>query len=491
MKFIEHIVNGFKVHKNSNDPPLRPIISMSGTVTHDVAQHINTIIQPYMNTQHVIKSSDELLLKLKNLQIQDGQKFSSLDVESLFTNVPVQRTIDIIIQTAYNHETLPAPTIPQETLRELLTICTTETPFSFNNKTYQQIDGVSMGSPLGPTMAEYYMSSLETFLLSQTKISNPLFYVRYVDDILTVFKCNNHIRHFINRLQNNSVLKFTSEQQQNNSFHFLDVQFTITENIIETSVYIKPTDRGMYSNFFFSHTLESYKISLIKTLVNRALKVSSSWISFDSEIQRLRRLFVDNGYPLFLIDKTINNMLNKVHTVATTESETNQNINLFVQLFHVSSFKSDENKLKSIIQHHVKPLDQNAKVSVKAYFRPYKLSSVFSTRPPKCNNNKSYVVYQFSCTEDRCNATYVGYTTNPLLTRCKQHRYSSSSIYSHYFINHSMSPPPAITLIENFKIIYESPELINLKIAEAITIKTTKPIINVKYNELYDFLKLF
>ena len=67
-----------------------------------------------MNTQHVIRSSDELLLKLLNLQIQDGQKFSSLDVESLFTNVPVQRTIDIIIQTAYNHETLHAPTIPQK-----------------------------------------------------------------------------------------------------------------------------------------------------------------------------------------------------------------------------------------------------------------------------------------------------------------------------------------------------------------------------------------
>ena len=74
---------------------------------------------------------------------------------------------------------------------------------------------------------------------------------------------------------------------------------------------------------------------------------------------------------------------------------------------------------------------------------------------------------------------------------CKQHCYSSSSIFTHYFIGHRMSPPPATTLIENFKIIYASPELINLKIAEAITIKTTKPIINVKYNELYDFLKLF
>ena len=50
-------------------------------------------------------------------------------------------------------------------------------------------------------------------------------------------------------------------------------------------------------------------------------------------------------------------MLNKFHNIPTTESETIQNINLFVQLFNVSAFKSDENKLKSIIRHHVKPLD--------------------------------------------------------------------------------------------------------------------------------------
>ena len=140
---------------------------------------------------------------------------------------------------------------------------------------------------------------------------------------------------------------------------------------------------------------------------------------------------------------------------------------------------------------HVKPLDQSSNITLKAYFRPFKLSSLFSTRPTKCNSNKSHVVYQFSCTEDRCNATYVGYTTNSLLTRCKQHRYSSSSIYSHYFIDHNMSPPTSDRLIDHFTIIYSSAEVMNLKIAEAITIKASKPIINVKYNELYDFLRLF
>ena len=68
----------------------------------------------------------------------------------------------------------------------------------------------------------------------------------------------------------------------------------------------------------------------------------------------------------------------------------------------------------------------------------------------------------------------------------------AQAVYIHIILlTIACPPPPATTLIENFKIIYASPELINLKIAEAITIKTTKPIINVKYNELYDFLKLF
>ena len=36
----------------------------------------------------------------------------------------------------------------------------------FNNHTYVQVDGVSMGSPLGPTMADFYMSNLENVLLN-------------------------------------------------------------------------------------------------------------------------------------------------------------------------------------------------------------------------------------------------------------------------------------------------------------------------------------
>ena len=59
------------------------------------------------------------------------------------------------------------------------------------------------------------------------------------------------------------------------------------------------------------------------------------------------------------------------------------------------------------------------------------------------------------------------------------YKYNSSSIY--YFTDHSMSTLP-LTLINNFRIVYSPSKLMNLKIAEAITVKTIKPLINVKFN---------
>ena len=131
---------------------------------------------------------------------------------------------------------------------------------------------------------------------------------------------------------------------------------------------------------------------------------------------------------------------------------------------------------------HLSPALNKGIIKVFTYYKPYKLASQFSTRTASLPRNRSHVVYQFSCSEDRCNATCVGYTTNPLLTRCKQHRFAFNSIYTHYTIDHSMIRPPANELINHFSILYSNPDKLSLKIAESITIKSTNPLTNVKYN---------
>ena len=298
---MKHLYGLPKIHKNATDPPLRPIISN---------KQINSWIRPHLNNQYIIKTSDELLLKLETLQLQLNQKLSSLDVESLFTNVPVTTTIDIIIDAAYHHNQLPPPPIDEQELRQLLTICTSETAFQYSGKTFLQTDGVSMGSPLGPTFADFYMSILENYALSQDKISNPIFYVRYVDDILTVFRSNNHLSHFKRRLISNSILNFTHETMLDDNFHFLDVNTHLSNNRITTSVYIKPTNNGPYIDFK-SYTLDQYKVSTIKTLVYRALKLSSTWTETILDINRLKQIFANCNYPQAIVDKTVRICMDK------------------------------------------------------------------------------------------------------------------------------------------------------------------------------------
>ena len=52
--------------------------------------------------------------------------------------------------------------IPKQEMKKLLILCTNNAPFTFNNETYIQVDGVALGSPLGPVLANIFKVELET-----------------------------------------------------------------------------------------------------------------------------------------------------------------------------------------------------------------------------------------------------------------------------------------------------------------------------------------
>ena len=149
------------------------------TPTYRPAKQLDKLIKKYLPQGKMLKSSTEFVELLHGKQYS-GNLFS-LDVESLFTNVPVHRTINIILDRVYHHPTISAPVIQKHTLRDLLLICTTEVPFKdMDGKMYIQCDGVSMGSPLGPTFANFFMAEVENRALSNIRVS---LYCRYIDDI--------------------------------------------------------------------------------------------------------------------------------------------------------------------------------------------------------------------------------------------------------------------------------------------------------------------
>ena len=122
-----YIYGNPKTHKNVHDPPLRPIVSQIGTVTYQTAKWLNSIITKYMNKRYMIESTHEFITISKS--IENPKMLAPLDVESLFTNIPVNETIDIIIHEVYNHPDIAPPNMPKESLKNLLYICTTKTPF--------------------------------------------------------------------------------------------------------------------------------------------------------------------------------------------------------------------------------------------------------------------------------------------------------------------------------------------------------------------------
>ena len=136
------------------------------------------------------------------------------------------------------------------------------------------------------------------------------------------------------------------------------------------------------------------------------------------------------NYPLNIIENTVNKIFNNNFS-SRNNNDNHNHIQLYIQLDNVRCFSNDKKELNSIITNHVKCNDNN-KLSVIPFFKPFKLSSCFTTRTKCPFKDRTRVVYSFECTEDRCNANYIGYTTNSVLTRCKQHRYASSSIYSHH-----------------------------------------------------------
>ena len=105
----------------------------------------------------------------------------SFDVKSLFTNVPLNETINIILRKVYDENKI-VTNIPRSVLKELLYLCTKHVHFKFNGEIYTQCDGVAMGSPLGPLFANIFMISLEENILPKLE-SYLCNWRRYIDDI--------------------------------------------------------------------------------------------------------------------------------------------------------------------------------------------------------------------------------------------------------------------------------------------------------------------
>ena len=139
-----------KVHKEGT--PLRPVVSMIRTAEYNLARYLVKIINDVMPTTYMLCSTGSFVNQISSFDFQPSHVLVSYDVVSLFTNIPLNETIDIVCNYVYQQHS--PPKYSKETLQKLLQIATGGY-FLHRGKLCCQIDGVTMGSPLGPTLANF------------------------------------------------------------------------------------------------------------------------------------------------------------------------------------------------------------------------------------------------------------------------------------------------------------------------------------------------
>ena len=153
--------------------PMHPIVSACGTATYNTAKFITQILQNYRGkTSSFVKDSTEFFQKIKHLLINpEEETLVSFDVSALFTSIPVPVTLQVInskISTCTNFTNVCK--IPTENFIKLLEFTITNCIFHFNKKSYKQLQGAAMGSPVSSVIANIYMEYFES--LAHSLISN-------------------------------------------------------------------------------------------------------------------------------------------------------------------------------------------------------------------------------------------------------------------------------------------------------------------------------
>ena len=178
-----------KIHKpNFNQKfQYRPILAAYNLASYKLSKFLVPLLSGLTQNQYTIQNSSQFSNTISNIVDADKYFMVSLDVESLFSNIPLNETVNICLDNLFNAcDTFSG--FSRELFKQLLELAVKNTFFIFDKKFYSQIEGVGMGLPLGPTFADIFLCHHEEQWLASCPIQfKPARYYRYVDDTFLLF----------------------------------------------------------------------------------------------------------------------------------------------------------------------------------------------------------------------------------------------------------------------------------------------------------------
>ena len=243
-----------KIHKGTSPVPGRPIVSANESHTERISAFVDSFLAPIVRGgRSFVRDTGDFLSKLGEVGPLNGDEvLITLDVSSLYTNIPNSEGCEAAYTSLLQTRGLEAN--PSNlSLKELLAQVLTYNNFKFNECHYLLIGGTAMGTKLAPSYANIFMSDFEEKYVYTYELQ-PKIWLRYIDDIFCIWQHGEtELKKFTNHLNGvHGTIKFTVETS-NTSINFLDTTVMIRDQELETTLYVKPTDRNNYLPFDSAH----------------------------------------------------------------------------------------------------------------------------------------------------------------------------------------------------------------------------------------------
>ena len=370
----------------------------------------------------------------------------------------------------------------------------------FNGKFYDQIDGMTMGSPLGPLFVNAFMDEFENKHMEKLNELGVQAWLRFVDDVFAAIRskeCATNILEFLNKQHPN--IKFTIEMEKSGKLPFLDTCVTRKSTGFSTNLYHKKTFTGVYLNWT-SLTSRKYKISLIKCLCDRIWRICQDEQQRDVEIQKLRMILIKNQYPENIIEKEIKRFVERKRSDRAEQQQQphqspeqqpqpqrspeqqqqnkpQEKQKRFIVLPY-SNYKVEEfaRRLTRLVNDTFPQVDMQV-----AFKAPNEIGKLFPFKDNiKETHMQSLVVYKIRCAT--CGAEYIGKTERILAHRIKEHNNAKSDSAIQM---HKKEHPTHEIDATNSEILDKADNNFKLMLKEMLHINKLKPVLNTQHAAKY------
>lgn len=457
-----------KLHKPDN--PIRPVVSFVSAPTTKISNRLITLITTHCNFQpkYSIKNSHDLINKIKDSKLPNNSKLISFDVTNLFPSIPPLETLELVKKLLHANNT---NIVIIKEIIELLEICLSQNYFQFNNTIYTAKEGLIMGNPLSPLLAEIFMNNLEIIIHKHHLSKYCQFWHRYVDDILISFYGTNRqltsFSEYINSIHPN--IKFTIESENNNSINFLDLTIRRIDNKLDFSIYHKPSHTDITINNKSYHPFQ-HKIAAYNSMVFRLINVPMSKENFTKELNIIKQTAINNGFNHNIIDNILSKMR---HKMAMKEIfPTNKEKFTYKTLTYIG--KASENIKKFLTKHEIKI----------SYKTNNNLGKIIKNNKDQIKKDNKSGVYKLNC--GSCSKSYIGQTGRSFQTRIKDHQDSFTKNNKHSTYADHLKLENHI-FNNNFDILHIEQKSLKLNLLESLEINKLKNTQNLLNDQLDNY----